>query len=59
VEVVKGLCLLTVLPDYNKLKKYNLNELGVKSSDNDKDDAEKTIKSNSQETTEDVQKDES
>ena len=27
VEIIKGNCLLSVLPDYLKLKKYNLNEL--------------------------------
>jgi hypothetical protein len=27
VEIIKGNCLLTVVPDYLKLKKYNVNEL--------------------------------
>lgn len=27
VEIIKNTCMLTVLPDYFKLKKYNLNEL--------------------------------
>lgn len=27
VEIVKGLCLLSVVPDYVKYKKYNLNEI--------------------------------
>lgn len=30
VEIIKGHCLLSVLPDYLKLKKYNLNELWAK-----------------------------
>lgn len=30
VEVVKGHCLLSVVPDYVKLKKYNVNELWAK-----------------------------
>lgn len=39
VEIIKGLCCLTVLPDYNELRKYNLFELcnqkeGAESSDN-------------------------
>jgi tRNA acetyltransferase TAN1 len=30
LEVIKGLCLISVLPNYLKLKKYNLNELWSK-----------------------------
>lgn len=30
VEVIKGCCLLSVIPDYLKLKKYNVNELWEK-----------------------------
>lgn len=30
VEVLKGMCLMSVVPDYNKLKKFNLHELGKK-----------------------------
>lgn len=30
VEIVKGHCLLSVVPDYVKLKKYNVNELWAK-----------------------------
>lgn len=35
VEIVKGHCLLSVLPDYNKLKKYNVNELWARREAND------------------------
>lgn len=40
VEVIKGLCCLTVLPDYYELKKYNLVELGIAMDDKAKTDAE-------------------
>lgn len=33
VEVIKGLCCITVLNDYFLLKKYNLNELSVKTDE--------------------------
>lgn len=38
VEVIKGLCCLSVVPDYLQLKKYNLAELGAKpkTTDNNK-----------------------
>lgn len=29
LEIIKGVCCLTVLPDYNELKKFNLLELGI------------------------------
>ncbi|XP_077292770.1 THUMP domain-containing protein 1 homolog [Arctopsyche grandis] len=38
VEVLKGVCMMSVLPDYHKLKKYNLIEL---CSSPDKDNANK------------------
>lgn len=42
VEIIKGLCCLTVLPDYNELKKFNLVELGIAKEDKPKTDASKT-----------------
>lgn len=30
VEIIKGCCLLSVIPDYHKFKKYNVNELWEK-----------------------------
>lgn len=30
VEVIKGHCLITVVPDFHKLKRYNVNELWAK-----------------------------
>lgn len=33
VEIIKGLCCLTVLPDYNELKKFNVLELGIAKED--------------------------
>jgi tRNA acetyltransferase TAN1 len=39
-EVLKGMCMLTVVPDYFKLKKFNLHELGKK--DEKKEDDEET-----------------
>lgn len=41
VEIIKGLCCLTVLPDYNELKKFNLVELGIAKEDKPKIDAVK------------------
>lgn len=41
VEIIKGLCCLTVLPDYNELKKFNLVELGIAKEDKPKSDAVK------------------
>lgn len=40
VEIIKGLCCLTVLPDYNELKKFNLVELGTAKEDKPKTDAD-------------------
>lgn len=39
VEIIKGLCCLTVLPDYNELKKFNLVELGIAKEDKPETDA--------------------
>lgn len=39
VEVIKGCCLLSVIPDYLKLKKYNVNELWEKRDKAPSDDA--------------------
>lgn len=41
VEIIKGLCCLTVLPDYNELKKFNLVELGIAKEDKPKTEAAK------------------
>lgn len=46
VEIIKGLCCLTVLPDYNELKKFNLVELGIAKEDKPKIDAETKVKVN-------------
>ncbi|XP_070496125.1 THUMP domain-containing protein 1 homolog [Chironomus tepperi] len=41
VEIIKGLCCLTVVTDYILLKKYNLNELTTKPDSNKAEKAEK------------------
>lgn len=41
VEVVKGLCLLAVAPDYMKLKKYNLHELSKNDDDQEEEEKKK------------------
>jgi tRNA acetyltransferase TAN1 len=40
IEIIKGLCCLSVIPDYLKLRKYNLNEL--RSIDKSSSNVEKT-----------------
>lgn len=42
VEIIKGWCCLSVVPDYLKLKKYNVNELWTTSNDS-KPDVPETI----------------
>jgi tRNA acetyltransferase TAN1 len=55
VEVIKGLCCITVVTDYITLKKYNLNELTTK-PDSAKEEqsvnAEKEPEENSQDPAE-------
>lgn len=34
LEVIKSWCLISILPEYYKLKKYNLLELSIKKDDN-------------------------
>lgn len=48
VEVIKGLCCITVVTDYILLKKYNLNELTTKPESAKADQAEKEPEENSQ-----------
>lgn len=47
VEVVRNVCCLAIIPDYNKYKKYNLLELGMAmqkghQKENDPDDTKET-----------------
>lgn len=49
VEIIKGHCLLSVLPDYIKLKKYNVNELWANKK---KESSEKAEEETEQEVTE-------
>lgn len=50
VEVIKGLCLLTVLPDYLELKRFNLNELWIK-KDIEKNDPTNSDQQNQEDDT--------
>lgn len=52
VEVIKGLCCITVVTDYILLKKYNLNELTSKAENVMVDQAEKQSEENPQDSVE-------
>lgn len=52
-EVLKGMCMLTVVPDYFKLKKFNLHELGKK--DVDDKTQEKSVKKEEEDDTKSTQ----
>lgn len=52
VEIIKGFCLLTVVPDFLKMKKYNLNELWERKQQDEskKDDGDaETVKNDEKE----------
>jgi tRNA acetyltransferase TAN1 len=40
VEIIKGFCLISVVPDFHKMKKYNLNELWERKTTEIKKDEE-------------------
>lgn len=44
VEIIKGNCLISVVPDFLKLKKYNVNELWDKKEKEPAESAEKEAK---------------
>lgn len=46
VEIIKGLCCLSVVPDYLQLKKYNLTELGARAKDAREGGAKRAEKTN-------------
>lgn len=43
IEIIKGLCLISIIPDYLKLKKYNLNELHSPSSSSNNESQPKKL----------------
>lgn len=49
IEVIKNICLITVLPDYFKLKKYNINELWERKEEDKKEDKEDEAKAEPEE----------
>lgn len=50
MEIIKGNCLISVVPDYLKLKKYNVNELwDKKDKEPEADENETSAKTSSQE----------
>lgn len=56
IEVIKGICCVSLLEDYNKLKKYNIYELAQTKDESVADEEKKTAKNEEKKKTEDGQK---
>lgn len=50
IEVIKGLCCISLLPDYFKLKKYNIFELTQTKKEEPVDDEKHDVKSTDEPT---------
>lgn len=55
MEVIKSNCLISVVPDFIKLKKYNINELWDKKEQPSDDKKEDDDKKSSQEEAETIE----
>jgi tRNA acetyltransferase TAN1 len=44
VEIIKGFCLISVVPDFHKMKKYNLNELWERKTETKQDEVKEEVK---------------
>ena len=56
MEIIKGNCLISVVPDYLKLKKYNVNELWDKKEKEPEADEKETSEKSSQKKTDETEK---